>query len=273
MTVAEIPSQTSLAFDSVAEQYDDQFTRSVVGRTQRDAVWRKVTATFSPGQHILELNCGTGEDALFLARNGISVTALDASRKMVLQARRRHELEAPCSPIRFELVPTEQLRNLNDAPLFDGVFSNFSGLNCVEDLTIVAEELAHRVKPGGSLLFCLSTRVCLWEIFWYLLHGNFRKAFRRCGGHATARFNDYTIHVRYPTLRRLRALFAPFALRSCTGIGIMVPPSYLEPWARKHPKLIGILSQIDRALCNLPIFRVIGDHMLLHLEKIEEESR
>ena len=135
MTVAEIPSQTSLAFDSVAEQYDDQFTRSVVGRTQRDAVWRKVAATFSRGQHILELNCGTGEDALFLARNGISVTALDASRKMVLQARRRHGLEAPCSPIRFELVPTENLGELNDAPLFDGVFSNFSGLNCVPDLT------------------------------------------------------------------------------------------------------------------------------------------
>jgi ubiquinone/menaquinone biosynthesis C-methylase UbiE len=268
MTVAAIPNQTSLAFDSVAEQYDDQFTRSVVGRAQRDAVWRKATATFSAGQHILELNCGTGEDALFLARHGISVTALDASRQMVLQARRRRELEAPCSPIRFELLPTEDLAKLNNAPLFDGVFSNFSGLNCVPDLAVVAEELAHRVKPGAPLLLCLSTRFCLWEIFWYLLHGNLRKAFRRCGGHATARFNDYTINVRYPTFRRLRALFEPFALRSCTGIGIMVPPSYLEPWARKHPKLIRLLSRIDGLLCNLPVFRVIGDHMLLHFEKI-----
>jgi ubiquinone/menaquinone biosynthesis C-methylase UbiE len=267
MTATAIPNQTSLAFDSVAEQYDDHFTRSVVGRAQRDAVWQKVVTTFSPGQHVLELNCGTGEDALFLARHGISVTALDASKQMVLQARRRRELEAPHSPIRFELLPTEDLAELSDAPLFDGVFSNFSGLNCVPDLAAVVEQLSVRVKPGAPLLLCLSTRFCLWEILWYLLLGNFRKAFRRCGGHATARFNDYTIHVQYPTLRHLRALFAPFALRSCTGIGIMVPPSYLEPWARKHRQLIGALSRIDRALCTLPVFRVIGDHMLLHFEK------
>jgi ubiquinone/menaquinone biosynthesis C-methylase UbiE len=267
MTATAMPSQTSLAFDSVAEQYDDQFTRSIVGRTQRDAVWRKAAATFSAGQHILELNCGTGEDALFFARHGISVTALDASRQMVLQARRRRELEAPHSPIRFELLPTEDLAELNDAPLFDGVFSNFSGLNCVPDLAVVVEQLAVRVKPGAPLLLCLSTRFCPWEILWYLLHGNFRKAFRRCGGYATARFNDYAIHVQYPTLRHLRALFAPFTLRSCTGIGIMVPPSYLEPWARKYPRLISTLSRIDNALCNLPLFRVIGDHMLLHFEK------
>jgi ubiquinone/menaquinone biosynthesis C-methylase UbiE len=267
MTSTAIPNQTSLAFDSVAEQYDDYFTRSVVGRAQRNAVWQKASATFSSGQHILELNCGTGEDALFLARHGISVTALDASKQMVLQARRRRELEAPYSPIRFELLSTEDLAELNDSPLFDGVFSNFSGLNCVPDLAIVAEQLSVRVKPGAPLLLCLSTRFCLWEILWYLLLGNFRKAFRRCGGHATARFNDYAIHVQYPTLRQLRALFLPFALRSCTGIGIMVPPSYLEPWARKYPKLIDALSRIDRALQNLPAFRVIGDHMLLHFEK------
>jgi ubiquinone/menaquinone biosynthesis C-methylase UbiE len=269
MTAAAIPNETSLAFDSVAEQYDDHFTRSVVGRAQRDAVWQKAAVIFSSGQHILELNCGTGEDALFFARHGISVTALDASRQMVLQARRRRELEAPDSPIRFELLPTEDLAELNEAQLFDGVFSNFSGLNCVPDLAAVVEQLSARVKPGAPLLLCLSTRFCLWELLWYLLRGNFRKAFRRCGGHATARFNDYTIHVHYPTLRRLCTLFAPFTLRSCTGIGIMVPPSYLEPWARKHPQLISALSRIDRALCNLPVFRIIGDHMLLHFEKID----
>jgi ubiquinone/menaquinone biosynthesis C-methylase UbiE len=269
MTATAITNETSLAFDSVAEQYDDQFTRSVVGRAQRDAVWRKAAATFSAGQHILELNCGTGEDALFLARQGISVTALDASKNMVLQAQRRREREVPNSPIRFELLPTEDLAELKDAPLFDGVFSNFSGLNCVPDLAAVVEQLSARTKPGAPLLLCLSTRFCLWEVFWYLLRGNYRKAVRRCGGHATARFNDYTIHVQYPTLRHLRKIFAPFAMRSCTGIGIIVPPSYLEPWARKHPQLIGALSRIDRALCNLPVFRVIGDHMLLHFEKTD----
>lgn len=43
--------------------------------------------------------------------------------------------------------------------------------------------------------------------------------------------------------------------------------SYLAPWARNQPRFIGALSRIHRALCNLPVLRVIGDHMLLHFEK------
>jgi len=268
MTSTAIPNQAGLAFDSVAGEYDDHFTRSIVGRAQRDAVWRKVAVTFSAGQHVLELNCGTGEDALFLARQGCSVTALDASEQMLLQARRRREHEAPASPIRFELLPTENLFQLDTALAFDGVLSNFSGLNCVTDLAAVAEELSLRVEPGAPLLLCLSTRFCLWEIFWYLSLGEFRKAFRRCSGSATARINNCIVHVQYPTLRRLSTIFAPFALRSCTGIGITVPPSYLEPWARKHPRLMRTLCRIDSVLCKLPIIRVMGDHMLLHFEKV-----
>ena len=61
-------SQTVLAFDSLAAKYDDLFTRSMIGRAQRGAVWDALIDTFEPGSHILELNCGTGEDALFLAR-------------------------------------------------------------------------------------------------------------------------------------------------------------------------------------------------------------
>ena len=38
MSVA-VESQTVLAFDSLAAKYDDLFTRSMIGRAQRGAVW------------------------------------------------------------------------------------------------------------------------------------------------------------------------------------------------------------------------------------------
>jgi ubiquinone/menaquinone biosynthesis C-methylase UbiE len=78
MTVA-IESGTVLAFDRLAAKYDDMFTRSMVGRAQRQAVWDVLLETIEPGSHILELNCGTGEDALFLAQHDMSVVACDAS--------------------------------------------------------------------------------------------------------------------------------------------------------------------------------------------------
>jgi ubiquinone/menaquinone biosynthesis C-methylase UbiE len=272
MTAASVATQhrAALAFDSLAERYDDLFTRSLIGRAQRDAVWKRAAEAFTPGDHVLELNCGTGEDALFLSRLGVVVTACDASEQMILQAIRRRELEAPHSEISFKVLPTEKIAELQAPVMFDGVFSNFSGLNCVADLAEVAKQLSTCVRPGAPLLLCLSTRVCLWEIAWFLCHGEFNKAFRRCRGKATVSLGEFNVVVRYPSVRRLRGLFSPaFVLRSWTGIGVAVPPSYLEPWARKHPQRLNALRRLDRIICNWPGFRSIGDHVLLWFEPVQ----
>lgn len=183
MTVSlESSHAVGAAFDTMADHYDDLFTYSIVGRAQREVVWGRAAATFLPGSHILEINCGTGEDALFLANRGIRVTACDASGQMIERAKARKELEAPEASINFRVLPTERLCELPKEPLFDGAFSNFSGLNCVADLRTVANELATRLRPGTRLLLCLSTRFCPWEILHYAAKGDFRKALRRCRG-------------------------------------------------------------------------------------------
>jgi ubiquinone/menaquinone biosynthesis C-methylase UbiE len=271
MTVAsEAPSQTVLAFDSLAESYDDLFTRSMIGRAQRHAVWDVLTDIFEPGAHVLELNCGTGEDALFLSQYDVSVVACDASEKMIRTARRRMQTEDPEAPIEFVVLPTEQLWKLRPEEPFDGAFSNFSGLNCVADLHRTARDLAGMVTMGAPVLVCLSTRFCLSEMIWYLLHGQVRKAFRRVSGVATARVGEFTVKVQYPTLRALKRMFSShFILRSCTGIGVAVPPSYVEPVMRKYPRLLAMLSRIDKRIARLPWFRTIGDHMLIHFERVE----
>src|ERR1700688_4355612 len=76
------------AFDGVADSYDEVFTYSTIGRAQRRTVWDKLLVAFPPGRHILELNCGTGEDARYLVQRGRSVVACDASRSMIQVAKR-----------------------------------------------------------------------------------------------------------------------------------------------------------------------------------------
>jgi ubiquinone/menaquinone biosynthesis C-methylase UbiE len=270
MTIlAEVENQTVQAFDSLAARYDDLFTRSMIGRAQRGAVWKVLTETFKSGDHILEINCGTGEDALFLARNGISVVACDASEQMIRRARQRMGAEDPDAPIHFEVLPTEQLF-LRPDDLFDGALSNFSGLNCVANLQQTARDLAALVTPGAPVLLCFSTRFCLSETIWFAFHGHFRKAFRRSSGMATVKVDGFSVKVQYPTLRAIKRMFAPFfLLRSCTGVGIAVPPSYLESWARKYPRGFALLRRIDKRISRLPWLRTIGDHMLLHFERAE----
>ena len=47
---------------------------------------------------------------------------------------------------------------------FDGAFSNFGALNCVQDLAAACRDLARLLKPGATALLCWMGPCCLWEI-------------------------------------------------------------------------------------------------------------
>jgi hypothetical protein len=107
------------------------------------------------------------------------------------------------------------------------------------------------------------------EILYYLVHGHWRKAFRRRKGYSEVTLDGVQFTVYYPTLRKIRRCFAPdFRLYSCTGIGVAVPPSYLEGWARQHPRLFLLLCSLEGLLAAMPILRSTGDHVLLCFEKV-----
>jgi SAM-dependent methyltransferase len=262
-------AQAGLAFDTLAANYDTSFTRTHIGRAQRSVVWQEASRIFAACPSILELNCGTGEDALFLAARGHSVTAIDASREMIACATRRKHDEAPTAPIALHCLPIESLATLPGS--WDAIFSNFSGLNCVDDLPSVAAQIALRVPAAAPALLCFSTRFCVWETLWYLLTLKPRKAFRRWSGHAIATLNTHRIAIHYPTLGEIERAFAPhLKLVAATGMGILVPPSYLEPWFRRHSELLAVLRRLDAHICRIPGIRSLGDHILLHFVRAEQ---
>jgi SAM-dependent methyltransferase len=258
-------------FDRLAASYDHEFTESRIGRAQRGEVWKVLRDTFHAHDCILELNCGTGEDAFFLAAQGISVFSCDASQQMIMRAEHRLRQKQELLPIVFCLLPTERIAELNPSTPFDGVFSNFSGLNCVADLSSLSADLAKLMRPGGQLVLCLSTRYSLIEILYYLLRGQPRKALRRCKGHAQASLHGAPLTVYYPKLGELRRQFAPyFELRSVRGVGVAIPPSYLERWVTRHPRLFELLRRIEPLVATLPILRSTGDHILVRFERVTQ---
>ena len=120
------------------------------------------------------------------------------------------------------------------------------------------------------MLLCWMGRYCLWEIVWYLAHGDGQKAFRRLRrGPITASLGGGAfVSVHYPSIRALRRSFAPeFKIKSIKGIGLAVPPSYLEPWARDHPRLIGLAELADTWMGGCPGTRVLADHVLVLLQR------
>jgi hypothetical protein len=188
---------------------------------------------------------------------------------MIARAEQRLQHNAPQVPVIFCELPTERIGELHPEPQFDGALSNFSGLNCIADLDAVAFSLAGLVKQGGRVVLCFSTRFCLIEILYYLTVGQWRKAFRRCKGYSEVTLDGVQFTVYYPNLRKIRRSFArDFRLHSCTGIGVTVPPSYLEAWARQHARLFRLFRRLEERLAALPILRSTGDHVLLCFEKV-----
>ena len=256
----------SAAFDRIAGSYDEVFTDSAIGRAQRGIVWNEMDRVFLPGQRILEINCGTGVDALHLAGRGVEVDACDASPGMIAQAERRAESSSVRDRVRFRRLPTEEIGSLACEGPYDGVLSNFSGLNCVSNLDLVSRSLAGLVKPGGRAVFCVFGSFCLWEVVWYLAAGDARKAFRRFRRQAVRAglTTDTSVTVNYRSVRSLKRTFAPhFLLERWRGVGVGLPPSYVAPAAAGFPQLVEWAVSIDRTLGHLPALRAIADHALL----------
>jgi len=85
-----------------------------------------------------------------------------------------------------------------------------------------------------------------------------------------AQLGEIQLAVQYPTMSDIQKAFAPaFAVRQRMGIGVTVPPSYLEHLARRFPQLLTGLTAIDRRVATWPAFRSFGDHTLLVLERTD----
>jgi ubiquinone/menaquinone biosynthesis C-methylase UbiE len=252
-------------WNKVAETYDQVFPHTLVGRAQRDIVWHELDRVFQPGRRVLELNCGTGIDAVHLAESGVTVLACDISPRMVEIAWQRLRSNGLEGLVEFRALPTEDIAVLEGKGCFDGAFSNFSGLNHVRDLSAVARNLARLLKPGARALLCMAGRFVPLEMVWHLAHGNLRKAGRRL----THLCDDATLRVHYPSVGAMTRIFAPeFRLREWKGVGVTVP-SCLEPVVRRHPKILNGLARADRWIGCVPAVRGMADCALLQFERMK----
>lgn len=256
----------SSPFDGMADSYDDEFSRSLIGGLMRAAVWRRLDAAFAPGQRVLELSCGTGEDALHLAGRGVRVLATDASAGMVAVARAKVARAGLGDMVEVRQLDMARLggAELPGAP-FDGALSNFGGLNCVADLRAVAAGLAGLLRPGAPALLCVMGPLAPWEWAWHLGRGQPGRAWRRLRPGGTP-WRGLTI--RYPSIGRLRRDFRPwFRLRRAAAVGALLPPSYVEPWACRRPRLTWALARLEGRLATLPPLPWLADHYLVDLER------
>jgi SAM-dependent methyltransferase len=183
-------------FDFVAADYRRLWSDAPLGRSQRSQVWRHIDPLFQPGDRILDLGCGTGDDALHFRGRGVRVYGVDASEKMVEAAQARG--------VDARRLALEDLSRLEGT--YSGAISNFGALNCVADLRPIAAQLRRLIEPNGPVAICIMGRFA---------PADWRHAAQRWRGRANWR----GLEVYYRSSRQTRAVFSDFWFRKRVSIG------------------------------------------------------
>jgi SAM-dependent methyltransferase len=255
-------------FDALAQDYDTQFSQSIIAPWLRDVVHARLESHFPAGSRVLELGCGTGEDALRLAQRGVQVVATDASAEMLAITARKTTNTPQISVAALDLqhLPTQPPPPLESA--FDGAFANFGPLNCLNDWKPLAAWLAQRVRPGSIVAFGMMSRFCLWEVAWHGLHGDLRTAKRRLSGRATFAAGGDCAVITYPTPSQLARDFAPWFERvSVQPLGLLLPPSDSYGVVERWPRLLRMLLTGERIVGNVPAFAQFADHYWITFQR------
>jgi SAM-dependent methyltransferase len=259
------------AFTPTAVGYDTIFSHTTLGQQLRQRVWQLTTPFVRPSDRVLEINCGTGEDALWLQARTTQVWATDQSEAMLTVARQK----SANASIAF--APADAARLTTDLQAagfptegYDLIWSNFGGLNCLSptELTLWAEQATTLLAPNGRLVLVVMGRFCLWESLYFSWKGQWGKAKRRWhGGPVRANLDGVSeVDTWYYSPQQLRALFPQDRQVALFPVGIALPPSYLEPFFRRFPRLLGFLGRVERLLTVAPM-AYVADHFCLVLEQ------
>ena len=249
------PSAVAAAFDREAEVYDDGFGRNPVGLVFRHVFQERLRRLVPSGARLLDLGCGTGEDARAFASLGYAVHAIDAAPAMIERARAK-SAGFPEGRLRFERRAVEDVAGAGEG--FDGAYSDFGALNCA-DLGALGAGLARALRPGAPVLLSLMGRWPLPEIAERALTG--RGVAR---GRSAPQIAGLPVRVEYPTPAEARARLGPaFEWSGGFALGVLVPGPGHAPWVSRNPQAFGFLAMLEGFVRGLPVLRELGDHVVL----------
>jgi ubiquinone/menaquinone biosynthesis C-methylase UbiE len=272
MPISQLINETEAAsaFSKQALAFDEYDAGNTIIHYKRQRVHSHVLSFLPPDSSILELNSGTGTDAIFFAEQGHRVHATDIAEGMQQRLREKVKARNLTDKISTELCSFTQLGDLRKRGPYDLIFSNFAGLNCTGELDKVLASFEPLVKPGGWVTLVILPPFSLWETA-LALKGKFRTAFRRLLAGpkgAPAHVEGVHFRCRYYSPSFVTAELSPsFEQIKLEGLCTIVPPSYIENFAEKHPIAWERLQRWEDKWREKWPWRTIGDYYIISFQK------
>ena len=261
--------QAAIAFDKQSVSFDKIYSGNKIIEYKRRRVRAHITPLLPPHGRILELNAGTGEDAVYFAQQGHTVHATDISEGMQKILRKKVDSIGLHSRVTTEICSFTQLELLENKGPYDLIFSNFAGLNCTDQLGKVLGSLSPLLKPSGVVTLVLLPKFCLWEMM-LVFKGKFKTGFRRFfsrEGRKAHIEGEYFRCWYYDPSTIKKYLRKEFEVAGIEGLCTLVPPSYIENFVERHPKKIQFLEKLEEKWKTKWPWRTIGDYYIISLKK------
>jgi ubiquinone/menaquinone biosynthesis C-methylase UbiE len=257
-TIAEAFSRTAEKYDAFAEDHP-HLTR------MRNKVYAHLERFLPSGASILELNAGSGVDAVYLAQEGYFVHATDVAPGMLARFRDKVDRLGLQERVTIQACSFTELEKVQAGP-FDAVFSNMGGLNCLPDLSPVIKNLSKVLRPGGLVTWVLMPSVCLWEMA-EIFRGHPKLAFRRfLRGGTRSHLEGLYFNVYYFSPKQTLTWFDDnYQLLNVEGLSVITPTAESKNLAKRYPRIYNALAWLDDFLAPHAPWRSWGDFYILSL--------
>jgi hypothetical protein len=257
------------AFDGAAAIYDSGF-ESLPGTPRlRRLIQTHLLGAFHHGDSILELNAGTGTDAIFLAAHGISVHATDGSPAMVREIERKVEARSFGNRITTGILDIRNVGQLRGR-MFDGLLSNLGGMNCIRETRPLLQSIPALLRPGAHAVLCFMPDQSLWETVAFGLKAQWRQARRRSNPEGClAEIAGSTVRTFYHSPPAIVQEAAPaFVHLATVGLNIITPPPSSVAAHRMLRPVLPLLERLEDLVSSVPPLNRMGDHALVILRRV-----
>lgn len=259
-------------FSRQAFHYDSADQANVILQDLRKQVYTHVERFLKPGSRILEINAGTGIDALYFASKGHHVHATDLSDGMIAQIKRKAAFPEAQGRLTYQQLSFEALDQTTETG-FDYVFSNFGGLNCTDDLRKVTGHLPPLLKNDARLTWVIMPPVCPVELLG-IFKGRWKDAFRRLhpDGAIAHVEGEYFKTYYYSVSNVRKALGKNFHLLKAEGLAALSPQPHSHALPQKHPRFYKGLRKIDSVVRTIYPFNRWADHIIVTFQFSTDKS-
>lgn len=251
-------------FSKISHHYENLETTSSLINWMRKQVRSHLNKELKSNAKILEINCGSGIDAVYFSKKGYDVHATDIAPGMINYVASKIKSESLKENLSCERLSFNELDKLSPQK-FNHLFSNFGGLNCSseDELLDVFDSFKQLLFPNGKITLVLMPKICVWE-FLKIFKGN-KNAFRRLKKNGViANIEGEQVHTFYHSASRIKKLLSKdFKKIKVENICFLAPTGNRVNFPKKYPVLFKYLSSLDGISNKISFLRGYGDYYIL----------